>query len=441
MKKKLLVREANNLIEAKYKLDIWEARIFLSALAQIRPDDEDFKKYKIYVNDVIAEHNITSKAAHGLLKKAANTLRKKEITIPYEYEGEMLKLTTGLITAYGTKNDDEWEDNDGAYVIVDLHSDLKPYLLQLKAQFTQYNIAFLMQMQSGHSRRIYRLLKQYVKIGRRKLTIENLREILCIEKGEYKKYSHFKKRVLQKAQKDLETYSDLTFEFEEIKRGRKVREIIFIIHKKNSTEIEEQEQELVLEKVLPVQFPKLTEWGVTSSAIKKYLTTHKEEEIRHRIDYLKKLEGTAVGNKIKNWAGYFHKLMQESDFVTPDLVAQQQKEAQRQKKAILANKKTKLSRSIKNLSKSKGEAFKYLVGQIFEQELDLKALVVGLVKRRKYSGFDEKLSVEANLNQNSMFRGAIQAELAKQYPEQFAEIEENFAQQLKKLELELEALK
>ena len=438
--KKLLVREANNLIEAKYKLDIWEARIFLSALSQIKPSDEDFKKYKIYVNDIITEHNITSNTAYESLKKAAKTLRKKEITIPYEFEGEMLQLTTGLITSYGSKEEIEWED-DGAYVIVDLHPDLKPYLLQLKAQFTQYNISFLMQMQSGHSRRIYRLLKQYTKIGKRKISIEKLREVLCVEKNEYKLYGHFKKRVLEKAQKDLEAYTDITFEFEEIKRGRKVREILFLIKMKDLGLIGDDKDPLNIKTIIPLQYSPLLEWGVTPSTIEKFMISHKESEIMQRINYLEKLEQSEAGQKIKNWAAYFHKLMEEDDFVD-SLKAKERKDAsKRAEKAITATQRKNIEQSIEKLKKSKTEAIKALVGSIFKEHEGLDSKVVALVKRRKYSGFDKKMSTEENLTKNSMFRGAVQAELAKQFPQQFLAIEEEFSSKIKTLQQQFEVLK
>ena len=38
----IIVREANELVEANYKFDIWEDRIFLMTLAQIKPSDESF---------------------------------------------------------------------------------------------------------------------------------------------------------------------------------------------------------------------------------------------------------------------------------------------------------------------------------------------------------------------------------------------------------------
>jgi hypothetical protein len=48
----VLVRKSNDLIEARYKFDLWETRFFLSVLAKVRKDDDDFSVYRITFKDV-----------------------------------------------------------------------------------------------------------------------------------------------------------------------------------------------------------------------------------------------------------------------------------------------------------------------------------------------------------------------------------------------------
>ena len=38
----VVIKKSNQLIEARYKFDVWETRIFLSVLSNIKRDDEDF---------------------------------------------------------------------------------------------------------------------------------------------------------------------------------------------------------------------------------------------------------------------------------------------------------------------------------------------------------------------------------------------------------------
>ncbi|MBF0503447.1 MAG: replication initiation protein, partial [Candidatus Riflebacteria bacterium] len=99
---------------------------------------------------------------------------------------------------------------------------LKPFLLQLKNRFTKYKLHQIMQLKSSFSIRIYELLKQYQKIGVRIFDVESLREILGIEKEQYKNFNDFKRYVILVAQEEVAAKTDISFEFEEIKVGRSV---------------------------------------------------------------------------------------------------------------------------------------------------------------------------------------------------------------------------
>jgi len=85
-------------------------------------------------------------------------------------------------------------------------------------------------MKSNYSMRIYQLLKQYQKIGYRNFNVEELRYLMKIPTSY--SYNHIKERVFVQAQKEMEEHSDITFKFEEIKTGRKITDIKFIIKKK-----------------------------------------------------------------------------------------------------------------------------------------------------------------------------------------------------------------
>jgi len=119
---------------------------------------------------------------------------------------------------------------------------MKPYLLNLKKNFTKFNIQNILPMKSSYSMRIYQLFKQYQKIGHRKFEVENLRNILQIPNSYT--YNNVKKIILMRAQEEMKLFSDLTFEFEEIKTGRKITDINFIIKKKeNHKDILEEDKE------------------------------------------------------------------------------------------------------------------------------------------------------------------------------------------------------
>ena len=90
-------------------------------------------------------------------------------------------------------------------------------------------------MKSKYSPRIYEILKcnEFKKQGYIEIELEELRKLLRTE-GMYHQYQDFKRKVIMQAQKELKKLTDITFEFEEIKTGRKVTSLK-ILHKSNKT--------------------------------------------------------------------------------------------------------------------------------------------------------------------------------------------------------------
>jgi len=98
-------------------------------------------------------------------------------------------------------------------------------------------------MKSTYSIRIYQLLKQYEKIGKRKFELEELQNILEVPKSFYR-YSQFKQKILTVALNELFEYSDIYFTYKEIKTGKKVTGLEFEIIKQAGEDKTEQEPDL-----------------------------------------------------------------------------------------------------------------------------------------------------------------------------------------------------
>ncbi|EJF55233.1 protein involved in initiation of plasmid replication [Saprospira grandis DSM 2844] len=310
------VREANELIEASYRFSVWEDRIFLLTLSQIQAEDDDFKIYKIYVKDLAREYGLATKSVYENVREAVSSLQRKTISIPFRFDEGQGKLTTSFFTSFG-----ELDQSDFSHVLVELHPKLKPYLLQLKERFTQYNISFLVRMQSHYSKRIYKLLKQYHPLSKRRISIQQLKQILQIEPEEYKRYFDFKRRVILKAQEDLAEYTDLKFEFEEERKGRKVQAILFTIDTNEKNEIKigpapkskksKKLQAAPSQGKLSAEAQKLFEqvehWGLSQQDFEKYLKQKTQEEFQTCIDL------TLQNEKVKNRVAYLVSLLKKEN--------------------------------------------------------------------------------------------------------------------------------
>ena len=232
---KLNVTKANKLIqitlmESKTRLSLRDQKIILAVIAQINPEDDDFKDYQISVNDLSKITGIKSQNLYTSIDEACTRLISSVITIkePHNKNG-FLKVTWFSHAEYTPSK---------GMVNFSVSPRLKPYLLQLKGHFTSYRLKQVMCLQSSYSIRMYELLRQFLPMNAvykgnttafREITIDDLRGYLGVEDGRYPKFAMFRKNIIEKCQKEITEETDLSFDFEPIRRGRKIHAIKFTI--------------------------------------------------------------------------------------------------------------------------------------------------------------------------------------------------------------------
>lgn len=214
------VTKSNALIEKTYQLSVMEQKLILTLASLVQPSDEAFRPYQIKVSDFVQLLGLKSTGKYTEIRKIVQALQQKTLPI---HTGQSLLDITWLSSA-------EYFHGKG-YVELEFSPKLKPYLLQLKEKFTTYQLKNIIQLRSSYSIRLYELLKQYEPLKQRTFTLDELREVLGIEPNKYKLFGHFKDKVLNVGMKELEEKTDLRFEFEQIKKGRKVTGIKFHIFK------------------------------------------------------------------------------------------------------------------------------------------------------------------------------------------------------------------
>jgi plasmid replication initiation protein len=114
---------------------------------------------------------------------------------------------------------------------------LKPYLLQLKEKFTEYDIFYTLNYKSKYSIRLYEYLKsihyEELKSYNKTMDITDFQRLLD---SPYKTFRDFNRNVLQIAHKEINEYSDIIFDYELITKGRKVIKIELKITPKDAYE-------------------------------------------------------------------------------------------------------------------------------------------------------------------------------------------------------------
>ncbi|EJR90779.1 hypothetical protein IKE_05638 [Bacillus cereus VD196] len=217
IKENNIVSKSNTLIEANSRLNLVEQKMLLCLASNIEPNDRDFKTYTFPIRQFHDLLGLSGSTKYTELSKITKELLSKVIEIR---AGEELIQVSWLSSAI-------YNRNKGT---IDMRFDplLKPFLLELSSKFTSYRLANVVKLKSTYAIRIYELLKQYEDLKERTISLENLRYYLDAM-GVYPNYANFKQRVLKPSQKELEKKTDISFEFEEIKIGRKVQKIRFII--------------------------------------------------------------------------------------------------------------------------------------------------------------------------------------------------------------------
>lgn len=375
---KYVVTQHNNLVEANYSNNLTAralkvARLLISTLnpnnAELGSIDIDITTLKRFLG---YKEGVTWGRFHTDLKDIAKRLNKEPIEIGISKGETFVAFFIASYTISLPKGK----------ISFDISPKLKPYLLELKAGYTSYLLANIPKLKSGYSIRLYELLHQYRKIGKRYFEITALQKKVG---SSYKLYGDFKRKVILQAQKDLKKHTDLAFVFDERKEGRKVIAIEFIIFG-NKPEKEESSQLSFLEDAIEIEkdqdkpalsetiIKAMNELGISEQNIAKYLAMGfdiidskkaNRVEVQERCKtlenyYLEKLELTKHSAKTDKAAGYFISALKE-DWTNS--------------KTLKKSKQEKAAKEIREARK-KFEATQRRINQLSQLREDKKAPII-----------------------------------------------------------------
>lgn len=272
---KNLVVKSNYLVEASYSLSTQEQRIILILSSMVKPDDQDFQRYKIEVKEFNRLVGIKNEGGYTETKAITKKLLKRVLVIKNIID--QTELQVGWLASA------EYFDGRG-FVELEFSPKLKPYLLALKECFTQYQLKNVIALKRAYSIRIYELLKQYEKIGERYFELDQLKYILGIEDNKYQYYGHFKDKVIKPAQKELKSKTDIYFDFKEKKKARKVSGVYFFI-KRHEKESQDQKTDDINIEI----YMKMKDYFCLSpTQAKEFLNQYPESQIIENLQHVER---------------------------------------------------------------------------------------------------------------------------------------------------------
>ena len=211
-------------IEARFKLTAKQNDILDMVFTQIKDDNKT--DYIIDISQYKKFYNVDTSNVYRDLEKAVTC-----------FEGKGLHLTKAnskghVYFAWFSKID--YMENQGS-IAVSMHPELKQLFLEVKKRI-YYHIKYTLNLRCIYSKRIYFYLKSFEDTGWRIDNLNVLRKKLQCPVS-YSKYGLFRTNVIDTAYKEINSQTDIRFEVEEIKTGRKVTHLKFLIHKKKNNEL------------------------------------------------------------------------------------------------------------------------------------------------------------------------------------------------------------
>jgi plasmid replication initiation protein len=337
----VLIKKSNNLVESRYKFDIWETRFFLTVLGQIRREDTDFEVYRIWYKDVIKTFGLKSGDSYASLRDAAKSLIGKPVHINYEVDGVKRSKLVNLIRTIDYMEAGQEKTENHEYIDVKVETDLKPLLLQLQKNFTAYDLRNVIKL-GVYSVRLYELLKQYESIGTRMMKVDEMKSMFQVEEL-YKLFGDFYRWVITPSEKEINKHTDLNIlSIDKIREGKKIVALRFKFRAKTEDELNKargfsiqntlfdginpdslEKEEPIKSKIsktitlntpssedetakdalfLSFQAVVVGEFGVSPTVFLAELNNYSEEQIQQAIRVTQRAK---TQGKIKNISGFF----------------------------------------------------------------------------------------------------------------------------------------
>lgn len=218
--------KSNNLVEKSNVLNtlmstdmgLTELRFFCLYLSKLNARNQDKRTVDILVSEFECFFGI--KFNTTLFNQKIRKIMGRTVEIKENSKIRILTLYSEFC----------WKENESSVISITCNDKMLPYLFKLQGNYTKYMIGNIAKLNSVSKIRLYEILKQYEKISTIKISIEELKLMLCSSKKS--DFRHFRMDTLEPAIKDINEYTDIMVSYEKILSCRKVVALKFTITKK-----------------------------------------------------------------------------------------------------------------------------------------------------------------------------------------------------------------
>ena len=235
MKDLVTVRKDNQMIQNnRFTLSLQEQRIMLFLISKIKPWDSELEEYEFSVTEFSSMCGLDeyqSGRTYAEIKAIIKGLRDKSMWIETE---------PGVETAVSWIAKARMDKRHQA-IKIKLDDDLRPYLLELKSCYTEYELIYALNFKSKYTVRLYEVAKSIhgKKLGTTeiKYNLSDFRKLLGVQQDDYPLFANLRQRVLEPALREVNESSDINLLLTPLKSGRKVTAIDILIADKPPEEM------------------------------------------------------------------------------------------------------------------------------------------------------------------------------------------------------------
>lgn len=225
MDKNNYVVQANTLIGGKQALKVNSAKLIRSAIMQVVKEDSELKTYTITIDQMAELFGVSKSNLYRDIQDITDDIFSNPVFLKLETK----KKTAWVKIPWVTRC--EYHSDMG--VAIKLNDELKPYLINLKKHYTQYELADVLTMKSIYGIRIYELLQE-ARMSQNMplegvditLSVQTIREA-CDCEDKYPTFSNFRARVIDAAVNDINKFTNFRVVYSYQKQGKNVVGIIF----------------------------------------------------------------------------------------------------------------------------------------------------------------------------------------------------------------------
>ncbi|WP_270531810.1 replication initiation protein [Paraclostridium sordellii] len=245
-----LLMQSKQLVHTSYEVTAIQNRIFYYCLLTAQKEKNGELSCTVKLEDI--KKLIPNKNQRTLanIKKTIQILKQTSLEFEKREDGDTIECDYNLIAG------SEYNVNKETFKIK-LADRLYRHLIDYTV-YAPLNLDILTKFKSFYAQRLYELLRLWSRTDTlivKSFKIEQLRFVLGVE-NKYPAYKNFKQRVLNQAVKEINQVGNMKVDIEEVKNGRRVDEIKFIIfdyekkvYFKNNNPIVTNEDNIEMKKV------------------------------------------------------------------------------------------------------------------------------------------------------------------------------------------------